>query len=465
MNRKGVLVWLLLSFCLCADSFECNDKGDCSTAPAIAIVGAGIGGSSTAHYLKKLIPDAEITIYEKEDRLCGRILDFYVEGKKVEIGASIYHAVNHNIAEFVSEFNLTATKPFLNDSGMAIWDGKMFVSQESDLPFIGGFVDIVKMIWRYGLSPLFFKNVVSTLLTEWDALYSLIEPFHSTEELFQKLHLFNMTQVTAPDFLAPLGVSHDFSKELLGALTRVNYNTDVAKMNTFAVAVSAVGSGNDLFTVREGNKVLCKRLAESAKAEVVLNSPVKVVEKLPGVKSYKVHDKIYDVVIIAAPLELAGIGFTNVDIDEYVFSAREYQEVHVTFVAASGIHPSYFNAEKVPDHILTVEDPTVPFSSLAKLANISVADGRAVYKVFSRTEMCRTLLEQIFINNTIEHKTMIKAYPVLSPQKFVPIVLSDNLFYVNSFESVVSTMETETISGKNVAKLVAKSLGGVVKKI
>lgn len=45
----------------------------------------------------------------------------------------------------------------------------------------------------------------------------------------------------------------------------MNYNTDVAEMNTFAVGVSAVGSGNDLFTVAEGNKVICEKLLESAK--------------------------------------------------------------------------------------------------------------------------------------------------------------------------------------------------------
>lgn len=42
-----------------------------------------------------------------------------------------------------------------------------------------------------------------------------------------------------------------------------------------------------------------------------------------------------------------------------------------------------------------------------------------------------------------------------------PPKLGDNLYYVNSFESVVSTMETEMISARNVSLLIAKSLGRI----
>jgi len=276
-----------------------------------------------------------------------------------------------------------------------------------------------------------------------------------------------MTQATAPELLESLGVSRDFTREMLGALTRVNYNTDIAKMNTFAVAVSAVGSGNDLFTVKEGNKVICEKLLESAKAKIILNSKVGSVNKAEAnPTSYRVNGEDYDVIVIAAPLELAGLELPDLGVDGYVFKAREYQDVHVTFVACEQLRPSYFKElESVPDHVLTVEDPSVPFSSVSKLTNISVADGRSLYKVFSRTALSNELLEKLFVNSTIVNMKVIKAYPVLSPQKAVPIVLATNLFYVNSFESFVSTMETETISGKNVAKLVAKALGYSVKMI
>jgi prenylcysteine oxidase/farnesylcysteine lyase len=386
----------------------------------------------------------------------------------VEIGASIYHVINHNVAGFVKEFNLTKAKPFQNDSAMAIWDGTKFVHSESSIPFIGEFIDIASVLWRYGLSPIYFKNAVAALLLEWEVLYDILEPFYTTGELFEKINLYNMTQATAPDYLASnIGVSREFTREMLGALTRVNYNTDVAKMNTFAVLVSAVGSGKDLFTVAEGNKVICEKLLESAKAKIVLSTPISSVNKAEEpLTSYQVNGEDYDVVVIAAPLELAGVEFPNIEIDEYVFRAREYQEVHVTFVATIDLRPSYFQlAEVVPEVVLTIEDASVPFSSVAKLANITMADGRPVYKVFSRTALSSDLLERLFRNGTVVNKKVIKAYPVLTPQKEVPITLAEKLFYVNSFESVVSTMETETISGKNVAKLAAKALGYPVKKI
>lgn len=68
------------------------------------------------------------------------------------------------------------------------------------------------------------------------------------------------------------------------------------------------------------------------------------------------------------------------------------------------------------------------------------------------------------LDRTETHITRFYAYPVLSPipetQPFPPIVLdeSEGIFYVNAMETAFSTIETEMLSGKNVAQLVARSL-------
>ncbi len=38
-------------------------------SPRIAIVGSGIGGSSCAYYLRKFLPNAELSIFEANDRI------------------------------------------------------------------------------------------------------------------------------------------------------------------------------------------------------------------------------------------------------------------------------------------------------------------------------------------------------------------------------------------------------------
>jgi len=47
----------------------------------IAVLGGGITGLSSAHYLAKEFPDANITIYEGSDRLGG-----WVKSKRIEVG-------------------------------------------------------------------------------------------------------------------------------------------------------------------------------------------------------------------------------------------------------------------------------------------------------------------------------------------------------------------------------------------
>ena len=58
-------------------------------------------------------------------------------------------------------------------------------------------------------------------------------------------------------------------------------------------------------------------------------------------------------------------------------------------------------------------------------------------------------------------RKVIHAYPILRPpRQFVAINLDgERMYYVNAMESVISTIETQTISAKNIARLLAKSWG------
>jgi len=366
--------------------------------------------------------------------------------------------VNHNVVGFVKKFNLTGINPYKDDVGFGLWNGKEFIIRQSEVPVLGSIMNLGSMLWRYGLTLLYMKLTISNMLKSWETLYSFDEPYETVEELFRKMNLYDLVTATAPGYFESKGVSKQFISELLVGMTRVNYNTDAEIMNAFAVAVSAIGSEDDIYTVAEGNRVMCEKLLEASKADVKLNTPVTSIG-LGADGKYLVDGTEYDAVVIAVPIELSKFEFPGLDIDPYVFNARTYQEVHVTF-AAGTLNSGYFKTTgRAPDHILTVEEPTIPFSSIGKLNGVTTEDGRPVYKMFSKQELEEPLLDELFTNRTTEHKQAFHAYPVLTPQQPVPVKLHNKLFYVNSMESVVSTMETETISAKNIAKLLAKSLG------
>ena len=41
--------------------------------PRVAIVGAGIGGSSAAYFMHEALPDAHIDVFEKDSAVGGRV--------------------------------------------------------------------------------------------------------------------------------------------------------------------------------------------------------------------------------------------------------------------------------------------------------------------------------------------------------------------------------------------------------
>lgn len=67
--------------------------------------------------------------------------------------------------------------------------------------------------------------------------------------------------------------------------------------------------------------------------------------------------------------------------------------MHVTFIAGD-LSPEYFGMPvgPVPNVVLTVENSTIPFSSIGISYNITDADGRQVSKVFYISNIKRVLI-------------------------------------------------------------------------
>lgn len=68
----------------------------------IAVIGAGIGGSSSSHFLRELFgPEATIDVFEASDRIGGRLDTIEIAGKSFESGGSIIHPDNKYMGDFV----------------------------------------------------------------------------------------------------------------------------------------------------------------------------------------------------------------------------------------------------------------------------------------------------------------------------------------------------------------------------
>ena len=70
--------------------------------PNIAVIGAGIGGSSCSHFIRELFgSQATIDVFEASDRIGGRLATVKIAGKTFESGGSIIHRDNKYMVDFV----------------------------------------------------------------------------------------------------------------------------------------------------------------------------------------------------------------------------------------------------------------------------------------------------------------------------------------------------------------------------
>ncbi|KAJ1956154.1 hypothetical protein IWQ62_005368 [Dispira parvispora] len=129
---------------------------------------------------------------------------------------------------------------------------------------------------------------------------------------------------------------------------------------------------------------------------------------------------------------------------------------------------------------VAADKDVVPFNSISVLRVLSDKDAQkycdknkcdwtdkkrpvTITKIFSPQEMSDDSLGKLYSARFWTYRHTWKAYPKLVPREladFPPVVLDKGVFYPNSFEPFISTMETSMVSSANAAQLVVKHLTG-----
>ncbi|KAF8118490.1 hypothetical protein N665_0005s0247 [Sinapis alba] len=415
MNLSPVTISLLLAllsptllFCS-GDSTTVEDE----SPPTVCIIGSGIGGSSVAHFLRNYSAStslyrSRILMFERHERVGGRMRTVTVSGDTFEAGGSILHPKNYHARDFVKRFNLTIRSPTAieESSAVGIWDGKRFVfktfGSSIKIPFVDKIVSWVNDVYlfvRYGFSLLRMSSFIEVI-------------------------------------------------------TRINYGQSVL-ISGLAGAVSLAGSGGGLWSVEGGNWQMAAKLINHSDITLHLNEQIESISHLGNyyeLKSTKGNSFKCDVTVVSTPLDEVDIQFSPV----ISIPKRELQHTHATFVRGL-LNPGYFGMKSVSDVpalVGTLEDPLIPFSSISILRKYSATD--MTYKIFTRQAASDSLLDELFSARTETVRIDWGAYPKYhAPEVFAPFILDDHhLYYVNAFENAASTMETSAVAGENMARLI-----------
>ena len=423
----------------------------------VGIVGSGVAGAATAHFLRESRPDLRVIVFERDAVIGGRARTVDLGGRRVDLGATAISTLNHYL------LNFTAGMKRANDGGpstLGIYDGSSFrfKSSEGVLPLAAHLTE------RYGADWLKIIPVVRQMASRLNRIYDLQRrgvAFETPVALLEALDLYNLTQVSAYDYFRRIGLPSQFIYEFIDGASRDNYNQD-GSLNALADLVSLAGAGlaGDVFELAGGTAQIPQRLLQGT--GVRLNTRVEAVRLHPSQLNYAILDDaggetIVDALVVATPLE-----FTNISLPADVkTSPRPYQPTYVA-LAAGRLSREVFGARADDlDTVLTVETTNVSFSCIG--AHGASAGGDPIYKVMSRRRLSDNELDAYVFER--RSSSVVRAdwnasgaYTKLEPSTgWPPFVLRNRLFYAN-MESPVSCMETQIIAGKNAALLVAEAL-------
>ncbi|CAH1259366.1 PCYOX1L [Branchiostoma lanceolatum] len=445
----------------------------------IAVIGAGIGGASSAYYLRKLFgSDVSIDMYEPHS-VGGRLATAKIDDKEFESGGSIIHPKNHYMVKFAEELGLKHRKSL--PSQFALYNGQEFVFTESS----SSLLTLAKLLWRYGWDCVRLNKLIGQTLTHFENIYTLQDggnAYSSVEELLYAMggtRFVNMTQKSVTEGLKEEGFSARFINELAMAAMRENYGQTV-DIPFFVGAVSLAGAQEGLWAVEGGNKRVPEELVKTAKVNLIPGEVSKVMLDKSGDRpkfllQYQVKDpndnqilteqKGYDIVIVATPLNEGISNITFADLPTPLPEVKgKFHRTVANFVQGK-LNAEYFgilDPKSAPTGIMTV-NADILFNSIGKHNPVTIPKDYspvgpesedAVWKVFSQRPLTDSEIGQLF---TVVKKTQVVdwlAYPRYTcPGHLGTFVLHDGLYYVNNIEWAASAMEMSAIGGRNVALL------------
>ncbi|KAG9544849.1 putative prenylcysteine lyase, partial [Aureobasidium melanogenum] len=235
-------------------------------------------------------------------------------------------------------------------------------------------------------------------------------------------------------------------------------------------------------------------------ATVLLNHTVSKVEKQENA-TYSISTKgtgpsatfdqhTFDEVVLAGPYQYSKIDFDPKP--RHLPDSIPYVQLHVTmFTSKHKLSPRAFNLssdKEVPQVVLTILPPgehhgsnpegvgSPGFFSISLLRpSMDTREGRDeleyLYKVFSPAPLNETFMANILglpANRAISkadvswmYRKVWNSYPYEYPRvTFEELQLDDGLWYTAGIESFISTMETSSLMGKNIARLMVDAWQG-----
>jgi len=439
--------------------------------PRVGIIGAGIGGTSASYFLSKLLPGAEITVFEK-DEVGGRLATVEVNGRRYESGGAIIHEANRYMVEYLDLCGLKKRKPPADERFTLHKSGEI-VFQEWGYSW----VDKARMAWKYGVTSLLrLEKFFSDILTNFLGIYEKLEDgigYATVTNILDAMgsDMVGLTTVTLKEKLALLDLSKDVIDELVTVATRFNYGQMPDTVHAFVGAVGLIGFDKKLWAVEGGNYKVAQCALEMSGARLVRAEVTEVrksdsdesfVVKYSSEKSSEMINEEFDIVIVAAPLTSDKTSML-LPLSQ-VFPGNYHTTVATVIrgnLVAEGIGYKDDNSTTPNNFYLSTN---YPMWSIEKLTPVDYDPTRdqdlpPVFKLFSSHQLTDTELASMFSEIELVSVTNWLAYPSYTvSDDLTSFHVTPGMFYTSRIEWAASAMEMSVIAAKNIANMVAQYL-------
>jgi phytoene dehydrogenase-like protein len=421
-------------------------------------------------------------VFEKEPEVGGRAHHIEFAGERVELGGTVIQTDTRRLLSIAKElgvelFDRSGSGAQAGD--LVLWDGTRALVRS---PLTGVRLPLT-LVRRYGpLSLLRLRSLARAAKASWNSVYGLQDSgrvFGRPEDLLDAAGLTPYVGVSLAEAAKQRKISGRLVDEFVTGVLRDMYNqtASVVALSGLVALAGAGLAGGSLVAVAEGNSTLFAKALDRIGANVRLSTPVTAIAA-PGADSgaagadggaastgggavVSVHGhgaEEFDAVVVAAPLELAGIKIEGLPEESAPRgTSRRYQDVHTTVVAGE-LTPGFFGPGEAPGDVLTVDQPSIGFKAFGRIGysrDLEVP----IWKFFSGEALPQAVLDTVFRKVSAIHRHLWQAYPVLEPApRFRPFRLAEGVYQISDFESAVSTLETQATAGWSVADLVARDL-------
>lgn len=313
----------------------------------IAIIGAGVSGLAAAHYLKTL-GYSEVTVFEREDYIGGKVLSYAYEGKIYDLGAIIIGDEKNyrNYHDLLADYDI----PLENFSTpyVAFMDGRR-CSFERYLKDHFSFVQILRAFFNMLYLGIKSKNFIKGGFT-----YASPELYINFRD-FIRIHKIEPIADTLSPFL--IGCGYGCYEEIpalyLFRFLWLFFRNSIRVKNLIKIWKEDASSG--IRGCRNGCQELWLKIAEGLHVET--KAEIEAIrrrgEYCESTKDPKIEivvsgqTKEYDRLIIASPLEEADQFLDMSEEEITLFGKIIHTDYYVTLFKGGGFDKSLF----IRDHI------------------------------------------------------------------------------------------------------------------